>query len=174
MQERRTTLTETEVVSCARLCLKFFVKTPHHTIRFLVSRRSCTRQTWLKKESSDLKIMESSTADNQIHRSVLLDHKMIIEGIQYHEKKELQRVFNEDGVEMSNLSHMRSIGDRTYTVNQKIVDGEVEDATIETTFAEDEVAAFKKDWDDNWHPMIGERSTGIMKTFFKKLDDFLN
>ena len=118
--------------------------------------------------------MESSTEDNQIHRSILLDHKMVIEGIQYHEKKEMQRVFNEDGVEISNLSHMRSIGVRTYTANQKFVDGEVKDETIETNLAEDEVAAFKKNWDDNWHPMIGERSTGVMKTFFKKLDDFLN
>ena len=126
--------------------------------------------------------MESSTEDNQIQRRVgyvsnipfqihwpvLLDHKMIIEGIQYHEKKELQLFDNEDGVEISNLSHMRSIGDRTYTVNQKIVDGacgEVKDETIETTLAEDEVDAFKKNWEDNWHPMIGER--------LKKLDDFL-
>ena len=147
-----------------RLSLKLFVKTPHHIEDLALE----------FKKSSDLKIMESSTEDNQIHRSVLLDHKMIIEGIQYHEKKELQRFFNEDGVEMSNLSHMRSIGVRTYTANQKIVDGEVKDVRIETILAEDEVAAFKKDWEDNWHPMIGERSTGVMKTFFKKLDDFLN
>ena len=73
--------------------------------------------------------MESSTEDNQIHRSVLLDHKMTIEGNLYHEKKELQRVFTEDGVEMSNLSHMRSIGDRTYTANQKLFSGEVKDKT---------------------------------------------
>ena len=148
--------------------------------------------------------MESSTEDNQIHRSVLLDHKMTIEGNLYHEKKELQRVFTEDGVEMSNLSHMRAIavlaasgfGDRTYTTNKKIVDGEVKDETIEIskdmwscnrvlvrlrpgckcgkrTMDEEEVAAFKKDWEDNWHPMIAERSTGVMKTFFKKLNDFL-
>jgi hypothetical protein len=110
--------------------------------------------------------MESSTEDNQIHRSVLLDHKMVIEGIQYHEKKELQRVFNEDGVEISNLSHMRSIGVRSYTANQKIVDEGVKNETIETTLAEDEVADFKKDWEDNWHPTIGERFTGVMKTFF--------
>ena len=96
--------------------------------------------------------MESSTENNQIHRSVLLDHKMVIEGITYHEKKEMQRIFNEDGVEMSNLSHMRSIGVRTYTANQKIVDGEVKDETIETNLAEDEIAAFRKDWEDNWHP----------------------
>ena len=106
---------------------------------------------------------------------VLLDHKMIIEGIQYHEKKELEKFVNEeDGVEICTLSHSRSIGDQTYTANQKFVDGEVKDETFETTLAEDEVAAFKKNWEDNWHPMIGERSTGIMKTFFKKLDDFLN
>ena len=98
--------------------------------------------------------MESSTKDNQIHRSVLLDHKMIIEGIQYHEKKELQRSFNEDGLEMSKLSHMRSIGDQTYTANRKIIDGEVKDETIETTLAVDEVATFKKNWEDNWNPMM--------------------
>jgi acyl-CoA hydrolase len=118
--------------------------------------------------------MASAPENTQIHRSVLLDHKMIIEGVQYHEKKELERVFKEDGVEMSILSHMRSIGDRTYTVNQNIVDGVVQEETIDTNLAEEEVADFKKDWDNNWHPMIGERSTGIMSTFFKKLDDFLN
>ena len=115
------------------------------------------------------------TKDTQILRSVLLDHKMIIVGIQYHEKKELEKFLNKkEGVEMCTLSHMRSIGDRTYTANQKLVDGEVKDETTETTLAENEVADFKKDWEDNWHPMIGEGSTGIMKTFFKKLDNFLN
>ena len=84
--------------------------------------------------------MTSSTEDNQIHRSVLLDHKMEIEGNLYHEKKEMQTIFTEDGAEMSNFSRMRAIGnsygsygDRTYTpelslsytANYKIVDGEV-------------------------------------------------
>ena len=49
---------------------------------------------------------------------------------------------------------MRSIGDRTYTTNQKIVDGKVKDETIETTLAGDEIAnfsrrIFKKDWNKN-------------------------
>ena len=96
--------------------------------------------------------------------------------------------------------HMRAIGDylsgdRTYTANHKIVDGEVKDETIQTSIVhwsgnqktslpgelqvrfrlamdEEEVTAFNKDWEDNWHPMIAERSTGVMKTFFEKLDDF--
>jgi hypothetical protein len=75
-----------------------------------------------------------------------LDRKMIKDGVQYHEKKGLQRVFKEDGVEMSILSrrwfHMRSIGDRTYTVNHNLVDG-VGQETIDTNLAEDEVAEFK-------------------------------
>ena len=80
----------------------------------------------------------------------------------------------EDGVEICNLSHMRSIGDQTYKANQKLVDGEVKDETTETTMAENEVTDFKKEWEGNWHPMICERSTGVMKTFFKKLENFPN
>ena len=57
--------------------------------------------------------------------------------------------------------------------NTNLVDGEVKDKITETTLAENEVADFKKDWEDNWYPMIGEQSIGIMKTFFKKLDKFL-
>ena len=110
------------------------------------------------------------TDNTQISWSILLDHKMIIEGVQY--RYQIFRV--EDGVEMCTLSHLRSIGDRTYTAIQKFVSGEFKDETYETTLAEFEIADFNKDWEDNWHPMIGERSTGVMKTFFKKLDDFHN
>ena len=164
-----------------KLCLKFFVKTPHHTLRFSVSRRSCTRQTWLEfKESLGLKIMESK------------DQKMMIEGVQYHWKKDLQTFFNKDGAwEMSILSHMRSIGDRTisFTANKKIVDGEVSQWIIqkfETTLAGNEITGFKKDWEDNWQPKIDEPFCTVenelfspsdiykMEIFFKKLHDFLN
>jgi hypothetical protein len=85
---------------------------------------------------------------------------------------------------------MRSIGDRTYTTNQNIVDEEVKDETIQTTLAGDEIANFSRRIGTkilelligleifrlsiHSSPLIGERSTGIMKTFFKKLDDFLN
>ena len=116
--------------------------------------------------------MESSTEE----RTVLEDHTKIIEGIQYHEKLELRRWRGDVQIVQLELSHMRSIGDQTYTNKTKIVaNGEAKDE-IETTLAEDEVAAFKKNWEDNWHPMIGEQSTGIMKIFFKKeqLDDFFN
>ena len=116
----------------------------------------------------------------QINRSVLLDRKMVIKGVQYHEKKTIERVLKEDGVEMSISSHLRSIGDQTYTTNQNFVNGKVQDEKIETNLAMDEVADFLKEWEKNWHPecwhsnqMIGEQSTGIWSTFVNKLDDFL-
>ena len=109
--------------------------------------------------------MESSTEDNQIHRTVLEDHTKIIEGIQYHEKLELRRWRGDVQLE---LSHMRSIGDRTYTANTKIVaSGEAKDE-IETTLAEDEVAAFKKNWEDNWHPIFGEQSAKFLENFLQE------
>ena len=89
--------------------------------------------------------MASTTENNQIYgRSVLLDHKIIIDGVQYREKMELVLEFGR-----KTLSHLRSIGDQTYTINYIIVDGEVNDETIETTLAEDEIANFKKDWNEN-------------------------
>ena len=126
--------------------------------------------------------MESNSKD-QWHYSMTSTS-----GVQYHEKWDLQMFFNEDGAwEKSTLSHMRSIGDRkiSYSANKKIVDGEVSEWIIhkfETTLDGDELAGFKMDWEDNWHPKIGEQYTvefdaiGIMETFFKKLQDqdFLN
>ena len=123
-------------------------------IKISDSKKLPARQT-LKNllKSSSLKNMSSTTEDTQIRGIILLDYKMTIGGIQYY-AKELQRSFNEDGLEMSKLSHMRSIGDQTYTANRKIIDGEVKDETIETTLAVDEVATFKKNWEDNWNPMM--------------------
>ena len=97
-------------------------------------------------------ILNQEVIEGILHRSILLDHKDIREGIQYHEKKELLTIYYEDGVE-SNLFHRRSKltpnGVQTYTTNQKFVDEEVKDETIETNLAEDEIAAFKRDWKDN-------------------------
>ena len=60
------------------------------------------------------------------------------------------KVFNKNGVEITILSHLRSIDDRTYTTSQIIVDGEVQDEKlIETNMSEEEVADFEKEWEEN-------------------------
>ena len=100
---------------------------------------------------------------------------MTIDGVQYYEKKELENGLNDDGVKMYILSHLRSIGDRAYRVNQKILDGVFQDKTIQSTMAEDEIADFKEDWEENWHPSTHPMS--IMNAFFpffsSRDDDFI-
>ena len=39
--------------------------------------------------------------------------------------------------------------------------------------APEEIEDFKNEWDEKWQPSIVEKSTGIMRTFFKKLDNFI-
>ena len=95
-------------------------------------------------------------------KSVLLDHKMIVEGKTWHEKKELVTTINEeDGREITTFSHSRSIGDRSYQVQQEIISGEkfplgnITDETVEIGLADflTEVADFKQDWKDNENPL---------------------
>ena len=60
------------------------------------------------------------------------------------------KVFNKNRVEITILSHLRSIDDRTYTTSQIILDGEVQDEKlIETNMSAEEVADFEKEWEEN-------------------------
>ena len=116
---------------------------------------------------------------NPIHRSVLLDHKLMVDGVTFHEYKELNNVWLEDGIKESLkdtqvLTHLRAIGERSYTVNQNMVEGDIKEETIDTTMSPDELENFKNEWAEKWQPSIAEKSTGIMNTFFNKLDRFFN
>ena len=110
---------------------------------------------------------------NPLHRSVLLDHELLVDGIVFHERKELTNSFNEDHIYESHLSHLRSIGDKKYTIKQLIIEGDVKEETTDTNLNDEEIEAFKEEWEKKWRPSIGEGSTGIMTTFFRKLDKFL-
>ena len=93
--------------------------------------------------------------------------------IVYHERKELKNSLNEDRIPESYLTLLRSIGQQTCTVKQIIVNGEVMDETTETNMVAEEFEAFKKEWLKKWRPAIGEGCTGVMTTFFEKLDKFV-
>ena len=103
----------------------------------------------------------------------LLDHKLEVDGVILHEHKELETTINKEGNKESVLSHTRAIGNRVYKVQQRVIDGEVREETCETQMAPEEIEDFKNEWDEKWQPSIVEKSTGIMRTFFKKLDNFL-
>ena len=97
----------------------------------------------------DIKMLIATGVHMERERSKIRERltRTYILPVQYHEKKELERFYVEDGVEICNLSHMRTIGDRSYKTIQKFVDGEVQTEKVETTLATDEVAEFNEDWD---------------------------
>ena len=58
---------------------------------------------------------------------------MMVDGVTFHEYKELNNVRAENGVKETNLSHLRAIGEWSYTVNQNMIEGDIQEETIETT-----------------------------------------
>ena len=101
-------------------------------------------------------------------RSVLLDHKLEVDGIIFHEHKELETTINEEGNKESVLSHTRAIGDRVYKAQQRVIDGEVREETCETQMAPEEIEDFKNEWDEKWQPSIIEDS------LVEDIEDFMN
>ena len=61
---------------------------------------------------------------NPTHRSILLEHEMIVDGVLFKERKDLSKTLNDEGVEESHLIHIRVIGERYYTAKQTINGGE--------------------------------------------------
>ena len=105
---------------------------------------------------------------NPAHRSVLLDHQMIVDGVLMQEKKYLTRTLNDEtGLEESHLIHTRVIGERSYTAKQSITDGEEEEEMIETDMDDSELENFKNEWVEKWKPSIREDEPGILTRFFK-------
>ena len=90
------------------------------------------------------------------------------------EKKDLTKTINDEtGVEESHLSHMRVIGDRSYTAKQSITDdGEEKEEMIETDMDECELENFKNEWEEKWNPSIREDEPGILTRFFKMMNPF--
>ena len=89
------------------------------------------------------------------------------------EKKDLTKTLNDEtGVEESHLSHMRVIGDRSYTAKQSIADGEEKEEMIETKMDDCELENFKNEWEEKWNPSIREDEPGIFARFFTMLNPF--
>ena len=104
---------------------------------------------------------------NPAHRSILLDHQMIVDGVKMQERKDLTKTLNDEtGVEESHLIHTRVIGERSYTAKQSITDGEKEEEMIETDMDDSELENFKNEWEEKWNPSIREDEPGILTKFF--------
>ena len=103
---------------------------------------------------------------NPAHRSILLDHQMIVDGVLMRERKDLTKTLNDEtGVEESHLIHTRVIGEKSYTAKQSITDGEEEEEMIETDMDDSELENFKNEWEEKWNPSIQEDEPGILTRF---------
>ena len=110
---------------------------------------------------------------NPAHRSILLDHQMIVDGVLMRERKDLTKTLNDEtGVEESHLTHTRVIGEKSYTAKQSITDGEEEEEMIETDMDDSELENFKNEWEEKWNPSIREDEPGILTRFFKIFNPF--
>ena len=111
--------------------------------------------------------------ENPAHRSVLLDHQMIVDGVLMREMKDLTKTLNDEtGVEESHLTHTRVIGEKSYTSKQSITDGEKEEEIIDTDMDDSELENFKNEWEEKWNPSIQEDEPGILTRFFKIFNPF--
>ena len=87
--------------------------------------------------------------DHQAHRSTLLGHQMIVDGVLIRERKGLTKTLNDEtGVEERNLILTRVIGERSYAA--KIINGGEE--LIETDLDDSELENFKNEWEEKWNP----------------------
>ena len=116
---------------------------------------------------------------NPAHRSVLLDHQMIVDEVLMREKKYLTKTLNDEtGLEESHLSHMRVIGNRSYTAKQSITGdgagcGEEKEELIETDMDESELENFKNEWEEKWNPSIRDEPW-ILTRFYTIFNSFAN
>ena len=98
---------------------------------------------------------------NPVHRSISLDHQMIVDGVLMRERKDLTKTLNDEtGVEESHLTHTRVIGEKSYTAKQSITDGEEEEEMIETDMDDSELENFKNEWEEKWNPSMREDEPG--------------
>ena len=109
---------------------------------------------------------------NQAHRSILLEHEMIVDGVLFKERKDMTKTLNDEGVEESHLIHTRVIGERSYTAKQSITDRKEEEEMIETDMDDSQLENFKNEWEEKWNPSIREDEPGILTRFFQTFNPF--
>ena len=98
---------------------------------------------------------------------------MIVDGVLMRERKDLTKTLNnETGVEESQLTHTRVIGEKSYTAKQSITDGDEEEEIIETDMDDSELENFKNEWEEKWNPSIRDDEPGILTRFSKIFNPF--
>ena len=110
---------------------------------------------------------------NPAHRSILFELSMIVDGVLMAERNDLTITLNDqNGVEESQLTQTRVIGEKNYTTKQSMTDGEEGEEIIETDMDDSQLENFKNEWEEKWNPSIREDEPGILTRFFQMFNPF--
>ena len=86
------------------------------------------------------------------------------------EKKDLTRTLNDETrLEESCLSHIRVIGERSYTSKSLIADEDEKEEMIETDMNNEGLEKFKNEWEEKWIPSIREADSGILSRYSNQI-----
>ena len=100
-----------------------------------------------------------------------IQQEMIIGGVTFHEQKDLEIIFNNDGNNIGILymfTTVRAIGDRKYTVNQGFLDSQPVVTVIRTAMNTEEMSNFTTEWLAKWIPSPNDAQTSIMSPYLTK------
>ena len=103
-----------------------------------------------------------------------IDRKIKIDGVIFQEHKKRETFVNAEGIVERKFSNTRIIGNRRYSEKQRIIGGEVQDETIETTMSPEEMVDFKIKWAQKWHRRrrTWYVTAGSSQTFGERLINF--
>ena len=136
-----------------------------------MSNRQCDKisRSKLTYQKIEMDSQENQIVENQLHRSVLLDHEMVVDGVVLRERKELNNVADDEGNQQKSvLIHTRFIGDKKYEVQQVAVGDDIVEENVATDLSDEDIGKFKEEWEEKWKPSIGQNNGGFVN-FFKNL-----
>ena len=117
----------------------------------------------------------STTQDHRGTQTVLsVVHEGIVNGNTFKDKKNCTK-FRTKSNGRSELSHTRIIrnngqNERNYTVVLAAFDKKKLDKRIETNMDEDQINSFRREWNANWKPSLGQPSNRFYSIFLKVID----
>ncbi len=94
-------------------------------------------------------------ARQEHHKETIIEHKLVVEGVQFSEVQKYQIVTTKNDPEPISITliHTRKIGDRSIETKMVVVDGK-EEKTQSTKLNKEEVEQFEAEWNAKWTPKI--------------------
>ena len=99
-------------------------------------------------------------------RQLVWSHEITIDGVKFVEEKEFKDLKDNNYW----LVHTRVIGDSRYSIQHVVnkENGQVKGENVETNMKESQLAEFKKNWVEKWHPELPTLQVEQMEPFLQE------